>query len=1282
MAKVSSSNTTTLYSTTQTTPIVTGAPVTTGGVNNSNFTTLYSQSNGVPGGGASDDLLVKGNLRVLGTSDLEGQVTISNSYSLPTADGTNGQVMATNGTGQVTFVNTNTLGKTYDITASSTANGANFNLNSDLPTTDTIKFAEGANILITATSANEITIATTGAIDPTRLTNGIYNFQLETTGIVTLPGAGTLGDNYGTGILDVSLQPAAGGLVTVNSNNGENYIEFDDTNAEIGTGFGTGTPYVWRFEQSGATSFPNYTFPLADGTANQVLETDGTGNLSWVTPPGTTYTIDASSTTGGANFNLAGSDLSTDTIKFAEGSNVTITATSANEITISATGPGAADRLTNGIYDFILNGDGTFTLPLPDTFSVGSNPLIFEALGGNPITLSVDGNTGGYVALGDGAGPAIIGANGANDLLWLADPSNPGGQASFLMEAATGDVVFGPGPTGVVRNNSDYTYFGTGSFAPTITTNGAYSLTLNTNNNTATPSVVLTNGGGITLNPSGANSILINSTGTGSNVLRRSATTAGISNTSLQQRNRTNASLAAMDGDGSATVFGVRDQGGVTNSYTRVGGTYSTTNDFDIFFDKSSNSFTTSTRLMTLKGDRLTLGPLTGAPVQTITTGPAQDLVLSTDNNTASPQIYLEAGGPIFISGDTITTGIFAFSNGSFTTAFEASGSATADDLYVWPDALPPISGYLLSSDDTGVMSWIPNSAGSGSIPAVANTLVERDSDANSFANNTFNNLKLFFYSSGTASVTTLTAGSEAIWVLSGTSQPVGGIIIRLPDATTLPNGAIYTFYNANTSVTVNSAVRLQNAAGVDLQTLNNFEAGQISQFILRSNSTTAGIWVQGSLIPSSAIWFKGSAYGSAGGDRLYAPNTSFRSENSIIGTLTGAQMLITGTTIGPETFNDNLVLTTKYYGSLGGESKITIYPTDSITANPNKIILTTINNANVELTPNGTGRSRITNATLLGGMIMNGSTSGTIAIAPPAVAGTQSYTLPTALPAANGYVLSSTTAGVMSWTNSPTFGNISIGVATANTIASTNSNGNLVLEPNGTGDVYLTADTTVVGDANALATITTNGTGDLVLSTNSGTNSGSIGIINGVNGAIVLTPNGTGDVYLSADTTVVGDINAAATVTTNGTGDLILNTNSGTSSGAITITQGSNGNVTVVPNGTGQGKITNLNYNEVVYTAGSTTGTITPDVGANGTIQAITLTGSITFNAFNSPVSGQTITLIITQPASGGPYTLTSTMKFAGASKTLSTAANAIDILTVSYIGTTYYASLAKGFA
>jgi hypothetical protein len=103
-------------------------------------------------------------------------------------------------------------------------------------------------------------------------------------------------------------------------------------------------------------------------------------------------------------------------------------------------------------------------------------------------------------------------------------------------------------------------------------------------------------------------------------------------------------------------------------------------------------------------------------------------------------------------------------------------------------------------------------------------------------------------------------------------------------------------------------------------------------------------------------------------------------------------------------------------------------------------------------------------------------------------------------------------------------------------------------------------------------------------------------------------------------------------------------------------------------------------NYKETVYTGGSTTGTITPDV-ANGNVQSITLSGSITFNAFANAEAGQSMTLIIKQPTSGGPHTLTSTMAFA-TDNTLSNTNSAVDIMTVLYDGSTYYASLATGFA
>jgi hypothetical protein len=62
----------------------------------------------------------------------------------------------------------------------------------------------------------------------------------------------------------------------------------------------------------------------------------------------------------------------------------------------------------------------------------------------------------------------------------------------------------------------------------------------------------------------------------------------------------------------------------------------------------------------------------------------------------------------------------------------------------------------------------------------------------------------------------------------------------------------------------------------------------------------------------------------------------------------------------------------------------------------------------------------------------------------------------------------------------------------------------------------------------------------------------------------MVLVPKGSGE-------TVIGTGAAAATLTSSGAHDLVLDTNSGTNSGSITITDGANGNINIAPNGTGQ---------------------------------------------------------------------------------------------------------------
>ena len=87
-------------------------------------------------------------------------------------------------------------------------------------------------------------------------------------------------------------------------------------------------------------------------------------------------------------------------------------------------------------------------------------------------------------------------------------------------------------------------------------------------------------------------------------------------------------------------------------------------------------------------------------------------------------------------------------------------------------------------------------------------------------------------------------------------------------------------------------------------------------------------------------------------------------------------------------------------------------------------------------------------------------------------------------------------------------------------------SNADVEITPGGTGNVNLNGDTVRVGDNNTDATVTTQGTGDLTLSTNGGTNSGTIKIADGANGDITLDTDGTGDVLLKGDKVGIGTVN------------------------------------------------------------------------------------------------------------------------------------------------------------
>jgi hypothetical protein len=164
-----------------------------------------------------------------------------------------------------------------------------------------------------------------------------------------------------------------------------------------------------------------YTLPTAlPPVNNYVLTSQTDGTLGWAagSTVTTTYTIDAASTTGGANFNLTGSDASVDTIKFASGTNVTVSQTDTSTITISSTDTNTTYNIsastTTGGANLNLNGSdssvdsvkyasGTgVTVSSPDAntigIAIGQSVGTTDTVTFNTVNANLTGNVTGTVS--------------------------------------------------------------------------------------------------------------------------------------------------------------------------------------------------------------------------------------------------------------------------------------------------------------------------------------------------------------------------------------------------------------------------------------------------------------------------------------------------------------------------------------------------------------------------------------------------------------------------------------------------------------------------------------------------------------------------------------------------------------------------------------------------------------------------------------------------------------------------------------------------------------------
>jgi hypothetical protein len=195
--------------------------------------------------------------------------------------------------------------------------------------------------------------------------------------------------------------------------------------------------------------------------------------------------------------------------------------------------------------------------------------------------------------------------------------------------------------------------------------------------------------------------------------------------------------------------------------------------------------------------------------------------------------------------------------------------------------------------------------------------------------------------------------------------------------------------------------------------------------------------------------------------------------------------------------------------------------------------------------------------------------------------------------------------------------------------------------------------------------------------------------------GETVITFTGTGDTQIVAGSGIGVTQPDSAGAFTISLSDIVADTSpqlgGNLDVNGQSIVSTSNGNITIAPNGNGKVVLSGQklndaqleNYKETIHSL-SYNAVLQPDV-ANGNVQTVTLTGNTQFSGFANEEPGQSVTLIIKQDGTGSRLLTEDSagrLKFAGGTGTLSTGANAVDILTIFYDGTDYFGSLSTNFS
>ena len=231
-------------------------------------------------------------------------------------------------------------------------------------------------------------------------------------------------------------------------------------------------------------------------------------------------------------------------------------------------------------------------------------------------------------------------------------------------------------------------------------------------------------------------------------------------------------------------------------------------------------------------------GTVTSVAALTLgTTG--TDLSSSVANSTSTPVITLNVP-----TASATNRGVLSSTDWS---TFNSKGSGTVTSVAATVPSFLSVSGSPVTTTGTLAITYsgtalpVANGGTGVTTSSGANSVVLRDANGNITTNCLFES---FISQAASGTTITLTASTAQNYQITGS----GGQTIKLPDATTLPNGALFTFNNNQSS----GAITVVNNSSTTIATI---QSGGYVTVVLLSNSSAAGSWDRHDSTPSNTSW-------------------------------------------------------------------------------------------------------------------------------------------------------------------------------------------------------------------------------------------------------------------------------------------------------------------------------------------------------------------------------------------------------------------------------------------